>query len=538
LQRVSPIIRGLGRFYHSILARTIRSPYAALIVAGIFIVIGLVTVPFLNVSLLPTLSQTDLLIQMDAAPGTSRSEMNRIMAQASSELRAIPGVSNIGSHVGRAITGDAIVGINSGELWINLDSAADYDATVATIQEVVDGYPGLERSVQNYQPARIGQALTGPDKDLVVRIYGHELEVLANKAQEVRQAIAGVNGVVDAEAILYAEEPQVEIEVDLASAEAHGLKPGDIRRQATTLLSGIHVGNLYEEQKVFDVLVWGLPELRANLTSIDELLIDTPDGSQVALGDLAEVRIAPAATVIERDAVSRYVDVVANVSGRSVDAVTTDIESSLAGVQIPFEYHIEILKDSQGLQANQGFLIALFVAATIGIYLVIQAGVDSWRLAFVLFVTAPMAVVGGLVAALIGGGLLSIGALFGLLTVLTIAVRNGLVMIDQFRHLDHQEDKAIDVELLLSGARERLGPILLTAFATAAAFLPILIAGSSPGVELLSPMAAVILGGLVTSTLLNLFIVPALYLRWPSAVAADAPSVEESSTQPTLEAAD
>jgi Cu/Ag efflux pump CusA len=540
LQRVSPIIRGLGRFYHGILSRTIRSPYAALIVAGIVIVIGLVTVPFLNVSLLPTLNQTDLLIQMDAAPGTSRSEMNRIISQASSELKAIPGVSNIGSHVGRAITGDAIVGINSGELWINLDPAADYDATVAAIQEVVNGYPGMERSVQNYQPERIGQALTGPDKDLVVRVYGHDLEVLANKAQEVTQVMAGVNGVVDAKAILYAEEPQVEIEVDLAAAEAHGIKPGDIRRQATTLLSGIHVGNLYEEQKVFDVVVWGLPELRGNLTSIGELLIDTPDGSQVPLGDLAEVRIAPAATVIERDAVSRYVDVGANVSGRSVDAVTADIESALAGVQIPFEYHIELLKDSEGLQANQGFLIALFVAATIGIYLVIQAAVDSWRLAFVLSITAPMAVVGGLVSVLIGGGLLSIGAIFGLLTVLAIAIRNGLVMINQFRHLNHQEDKTIDVELILSEAKERLGPILLTAFATAAVFLPLLIAGSTPGVELLVPIAAVILGGLVTSTLLTLFIVPALYLRWPSAIEVKVPSTstEESGTQPSLEAAD
>ncbi len=137
----------------------------------------------------------------------------------------------------------------------------------------------------------------------------------------------GVDGVIGAEALIFADEPQVEIEVDLAAAEAHGLKPGDIRRQTTTLLSGILVGNLFEEQKVFDVVVWGKPELRSDITAIEELLIDTPSGFQVPLAEVADVRIAPAITVIERDAVSRYVDVQANVSGRSVDDVTADIES-------------------------------------------------------------------------------------------------------------------------------------------------------------------------------------------------------------------
>ncbi len=535
LQRQSPIAQGLRRFYNGLLARTVQAPYLALIVAAVFIVIGLVALPFLDVSLLPTLEERDLLIQFEAAPGTSRSEMNRIVAQASSELRAIPGVQNIGSHVGRAITGDAVVGINSADLWVSLDQAADYEATVAAIQEVVDGYPGLERQVQTYQPERLGQALTGPDKDIVVRVYGTELDVLRDKAQEVSLALAEVDGIVDAEALVYAEEPQVEIEVDLAAAEKHGIKPGDIRRQATTLLSGIHVGNLYEEQKVFDVLVWGKPELRGSMTDIGGLLIDTPDGSQVPLENLAEVRISPAATVIERDAVSRFVDVGANVSGRNVESVRTDVESRLLSVPIPFEYHLEVLSDSQGLQANQQRLIAIAIAVLIGIFLVIQASIESWRLALVIFLTTPMALVGGVLAALIGGGVLTIGALFGFFTLLAIAIRNGLVMINHFRHLEQYEGETIGSELVLRGARERLVPILMTALATGLALLPLLIAGSIAGNEILGQMAAVIFGGLVTSTLLNLFIVPALYLRWPSAVPET--SKEPSSAQPTLEAA-
>jgi Cu/Ag efflux pump CusA len=494
-----------------------------------------VALPFLDVELLPPLRQNDLLIQLEAAPGTSRPEMNRIVAQASSELLSIPGVRNIGSHVGRAITGDAVVGINSAELWVSLDPAAGYEATVTSIQEVIDGYPGMERGLQTYRPESLEQTLTGSDQDVVVRIYGSDLNVLSDTAREVTLAVAGVDGVVDAQPDLYTEEPQVEIEVNLAAAEQHGIKPGDIRRQATTLLSGIHVGNLYEEQKVFDVVVWGMPEFRNSLTNIGRLLIDTPDGSQVALEELAEVRISPAATVIERDAVSRYVDVNTSVSGRSINAVVDDIESRLEQVPVPFEYHMEVQSDTQGLQANQQRLIAIAVAALIGIFLVIQAAIGSWRLAFVIFLTLPMALVGGVLAALLNGGVLSIGALFGFFTLLAIAARNGLVMVNHFQRLAQYEDESIGSELVLRGARERLAPILMTALAASVAFLPLLIGGSIPGNELLSPMAAVVLGGLVTSTLLNLFIVPALYLRWPAALPAEA--TEESSAEPALEAA-
>ena len=534
MQRESPITKWLEGFYNGLLARTVRSSTAAIIIAAVFIVIGAAALLFMDVSLLPSLKQRDLLVQFEAAPGTSRPEMNRIMAQASSELQAVPGVRNIGSHVGRAITGDSVVGINSGEFWVSIDPSADYDETVAGIQEVVDGYPGLNRQVQTYQPERLGQALTGPDKDIVVRIYGHELDVLRDKAQEVTLALAEVDGIVDAQAQLYDEEPQVEIEVDLAAAEKFGIKPGDVRRQATTLLSGIQVGNLFEEQKVFDVIVWGAPELRSNLTNISELLIDTPAGTQVALNEVADVRIAPAATIIERDAVSRFVDVGANVKGRSINSVTADIESRLEQVQVPFEYHLEVLSDAQSLRNNQQGLLAVAIAALFGMFLIMQAALGSWRLTLAVFLTLPMALAGGALAALIGGGVLSIGSLFGFFAILAIAVRNGMVMLNHLGHVARsKDDDAVEPEMVSRGASERLGPIVTTALATTAVLLPLLVGGNGVGIELVRPMAAVILGGLVTSTLLNLFVVPALYLRWPSTE-----TVEESpqpSAQPTLD---
>ena len=544
LRRESPIATGLQRFYSGLLARTVKAPYVALVVAGVLIVIGLVALPMLDVEVLPSLEQRDLLIEFEAAPGTSRPAMNRIMAQAASEIQAIPGVRNIGSHVGRAITGDAVVGINSGELWVSLDPTADYDATVASIREVAAGYPGLNREVKTFQPQqRAAQVVTGPDKDIVVRIYGHELDVLSDKALEVVTVLAEIDGVFDVQPELYTQEPQVEIEVDLAAAERNGIKPGDIRRQATILLSGIQVGNLFEEQKVFDVIVWGVPELRSNLTNISELLIDKPDGSQVPLREVADVRVAPAATVIQRDAVSRYVDVGANVSGRNLNDVTADVQSRLEAVPVPFEYHMELLEDTQVRGTDNGLLGLLPVAfaVVIGIYLLMQASFGSWSLAFVVLLTLPMALVGGVLAVIIGGGVLSIGALFGFFTVLAIAVRNGVVMVNHLRRQARDEAEAgqgsVDdmSELVVRGAQERLTPILMTALATAAILLPMLIGGPIAGNEISSPMAAVVLGGLVTSTLLNLFIVPALYLRWPSPLPAE--SSPQSSPQPSLEAA-
>ncbi|MBI1878886.1 MAG: efflux RND transporter permease subunit, partial [Chloroflexi bacterium] len=328
-RRESPLVRGLQSVYNGILARTVQAPYLALISAGVIIVVGLAMLPFLRQSLLPSFKEPDLLIHLDGAPGTSHPEMNRIVAQASQELRSIPGVRNVGAHVGRAVMSDQIVDINSSELWVSLDPAANYEATVAAIRKVVDGYPGLHRSVQTYLQERSNQVTAGSDDSLVVRVYGDNFKVLRSTAEEVKQALTGINGIVAAQVKLPVEEPTLEVEVDIAAAQRYGLKPGDIRRAAAILLSGMQVGSLFEEQKIFDVVVWGTPEVRSSLTSIRELLIDTPGGEQVRLGDVAQVRIVPAPTVIQHEAVKSYLDVRANVQGRDLGAVAADVEQRL-----------------------------------------------------------------------------------------------------------------------------------------------------------------------------------------------------------------
>lgn len=514
-RRQSPLVNWLERGYRGILAATIKAPKLAYISAGVIVVLSLVALPFLNLSLMPTFKQTDLRIQWDAAPGTSRPEMNRIVTQVTGELQSIPGVRNIGAQVGRAITGDQISGINSGEIWVSLDPTAEYDATVIAIQEVVGGYPGLFREVENYQPDRIGQVVAGAQgNDIVVRIYGYQYDVLASKAQDVEAALSNIAGVVDLQVEHLQVEPQVEIEVDLAAAERYQLKPGDVRRSTTTLLSGLRVGNLYEEQKVFDVVVWGEPDVRENLTDLENLLIDTPGGGHVRLGEVAEIRIAPSPINIKRDAVSRYIDVTANVDGRSYGAVVADIEDSLTGIEFPLEYHAELLGDFAQQQASQQRTLLFAAVAAIGIILLLQASFWSWHLAIAAFVTILASLTGGVLAALLGGGVISLGSLFGFLAVLAISIRYSVVITKHLQNLEQQEGVEFGPELVLRGAGERLRPILITAFATGMAVLPLAVAGAIPGLEILHPMAIVILGGLVTTTLLNLIVLPALYLRY------------------------
>jgi Cu/Ag efflux pump CusA len=218
------------------------------------------------------------------------------------------------------------------------------------------------------------------------------------------------------------------------------------------------------------------------------------------------------------------------VSGRNAASVAADIKSSLQGIDFPYEFHAEVLGASPEEQTARQRLLGVTVAAVIGIFLLLQAAYRSWRMAFVATLTLPMALAGGTVAALLGGGMLSLGSLFGFLTVLGLAVRNGIVLVNHFQQLEQQETETFGPELVLRGARERLGPVLMTAFTAGLALLPMIFVGNIAGTEIIQPMAVVILGGLVTSTVLTLFILPALYLRFGSSlvlVRSDAPASEQ-----------
>ena len=512
--RESPLIPWLQRSYGSVLARTVQRPRLAYAAVVVLAAAGVAVLPFLRQNqLLPSFREPYLAIQLDAAPGTSLPAMNQTVTRVSSDLRAVPGVRNVAAHVGRAVFGDQVVNVNSAQVWVSLDPGADYDATVAAVQQKVDGYAELDRKVQTYLQQTVGAAQASAFDGITVRVYGEDHDVLRGQAENLRQTLAGIAGVVDPRVMLPLEEPTVEIEVDLASAQQFGVKPGDVRRSAATLLSGIQVGSLFEEQKVFDVVVWGLPEIRDSVDDIRQLLIDTPGGGHVLLGDVAEVRIASSPAVIRREGISPYLDVVFNVRGRDARAVTNDVQAAIQSFPFTLEYHAAVLGDYATRQATQQRILIAALVAVFGIFLLLQASLGSWRLAAATFLTLPAALVGGVLAAFLSGGAASLASLLGLLTVLGIGARNGVLLIKHYQHLE-QEGEAFGPELVLRGSRERLAPMVMTALTTGLALAPFALFGNIPGHEIARPMVIVILGGLVTSTLFSLFVVPAVSLRF------------------------
>ncbi len=273
-------------------------------------------------------------------------------------------------------------------------------------------------------------------------------------------------------------------------------------------------------------MVWGSPETRHSISSISDLLIDTPDGDHVRLGDVAKVALGPSPGNIEHEAVSRYVDIGAGVTGRNVDDVTAELNQALAGMDFPLEYHAELLGGFADRQDSERQLLAYAIAAAIGIYLLLQAAFNSWTLAGMAFVSLPLAVVGGLLAAFATGGVISLGALGGFLALLGLAARNAIMQVKTFQRLQLDADDPSDPALVMLGARERLGPVVTTAIATALALLPLVLMGPKTGNEILHPMAVTILGGLVTTTLVTLLVVPSLYLRFAPASQTETESAD------------
>ena len=512
----APFVRWLQRHYQAALARIIQVPRRAYAAVGVIVLAGIVVAPRLGQSLLPDFKERDFLMHWLTKPGTSHPEMYRITVQSSKELRSIPGVRNFGAHIGRALVADEPVGMNFTENWVSVDPKADYDSTLAAIQATVAGYPGIYRDVQTYLKERIREVLTGGGQAIILRLYGPELGVLRTTAEEVKEAIEGVEGLVDLHVQLQTMIPHVEVKVDLTAAERHGIKPGDVLRTANQVMTGYEVSDIHRDGWVYDVQVWTVPEARQNLTAIREMLIDTPRGDKVRLADLASVSVKPTPNMIQRENAARRIDVQANVRGRDLGSVVRDVESRLENVEFPLGYHMELLGEWAERQAAQKRLLLTAIIAALAILFLLETSFKSWRLGILSFLTLPSALVGGVLAVYLSDGIISLGALVGFLTILGIAARNGIMMINHFQHLERFEGEPFGPGLVLRGARERLSPILMTTLACGLALVPLVIAGSIPGHEIEHPMAVVILGGLVTSTLLNLFIVPALYLRFGS----------------------
>lgn len=465
-----------------------------------------------NRAVVPTIPDRTLLVQWDSMAGTSNDEVRRVASKASDELRTLPGVSGVGGHIGRAISSDQVVGNSSAELWVSITPDADFSETEQAVRDVVQGYPGIAHNVVNYSQQQIGQERSSMDPGFAVRVYGTDLPVLREKAEEVRKAIEKVDGVKNPTINASAMTPIVEVEVNLEAAQKVGIKPGDARRAAAALMQGIVVGNLFEQQKVFEVVVRGAVDVRDDLTSIRELLLDTPSGGQVQLGQIADIRLVPNEVVILHDDTSRRIDVVAEVSGRPLADIQRDINAAIEQIQFPLEYHAEIPTKYSEQLAGDAMVLWIGAAALLGILLLLQTAVRSWKLALAIFLSLPAALAGAAVAAWIAGGAITVLALTAFAAVLAVAARNAALLSARTDELWRATPHESPDKVIMMAARDRVSPILKAALITVAILIPPGLFGGAVGGSFLGPMALIIVCGLITTTLIGIFVLPLLAL--------------------------
>jgi Cu/Ag efflux pump CusA len=498
--------------YDTIVQRALLIPRQGLACVCVIGLGALVAVPFLHQPSPPRFKDRNIVVQWDGPPGAGLNEMNRITARVSGFLRRLPSVSDVAATLGRAVSGDQIVDTNSGQIYVQVKPNANYDSAVGAIRAIVQTVPGIHASVSTYESDVQAGALAPASKDVTVRVYGQDYADLHTLATQVANQMSHLNGVGQPTIQQPTMNPNINVAINDVEAHDAGVLPGDARRQASTLVSGLTVGNFFQQQAVFDVVVWSQPSVRANLQDVQNLPIDTSGGGHVALSKVARVSVGPDPLDIQHEALSRYVDVNAPVYVGSVSAARSAIQKRLSQVSFPLDYHAEVVGGTPDNPTSHLKFLTFALAALIGILLLLQAAFGSWRLAFVFWLALPAALVGGVVVALLTGETRSLGADAGLLAIYAFAARQGVLQIARIRRM-HAEDRGeLTAAIVVSAAHERLGPSLTAAIVSAATMIPFIVMGDIAGNEITHSAAAVILGGLVSSVLLTQVLVPAMCL--------------------------
>ena len=513
----------LASAYRKLLGSVQASPTVALAAGAVLVVAGAVCLPMLSTgNLLPALQDRDLVVRMSAEPGSSLPATRALVDKAMAAAKAIPGVRSVGAHLGRASTSDLVNSVDAADLWVSMKPDADYAGTLAAISAAMASQPGLKTEVSAYSNLRVRQMSDADNNELVVRVYGRNYQVLAAKAETVAKSIAEIAGVVAPRITPPVLEPTIEIEVDVDKASAKGVKPGDVRRGAAHIISGVTAGQMFEESKIIDVVVWGKAELRDSLESVKNTLVDGPGDSQVRVGDVAEVRVRPNPSVIPHDAVSRFIDVTARVNGRSIGAVAADAESKLKSINFPSEHHVEVMGEATARERLRREMLLYSMAAVVVLYFVLQARTQSWSLGLLAFLGLLVPLGGSAIGAWLAGDRLSTLSMMGALAVLAYAARGSLLFVERCRRIERETQTPPGAASAAQAADQGFAMVLASTSACALALLPLLFFGMSAGLEVLMPMALLLLGGLLGAALFNLLILPALYPRW-APVLADEP---------------
>ncbi|MBR4996685.1 MAG: efflux RND transporter permease subunit [Bacteroidaceae bacterium] len=507
----SPVTRFLASVYTRMLTWTLRHRWPVLGATGALLVVALVAFCGLGRSFLPPFNEGSFTINVATLPGISLEESDKIGRRAEELLLTIPEIKTVGRKTGRAELDEHALGVNVSEIEapFELDKRSK-DALIAEVREKLGTLPGVNIEVGAPITHRIDAMLSGTRASIAVKVFGTDLNEMYQIGNRIKAAVEGVEGVADLNVEQQVERPQLKIVPKRDVMAKYGVTMPEFADMVSVLLAGEAVSQVYEGRRVFDLVLKVGDSSRATADDIRRMIVDAGD-SKIPLGQIADVISSVGPNTINRENVERKVVVSANVAGRDLRGVVTDMRRIIEEqIELPEDYHVEYGGQFENAENASRTILLASVFAVMVIFLLLYNQFRSLVQSAVILINLPLALIGGVLVLWITGGELSIPALIGFISLFGIATRNGMLLIERYNDLRHEGHSV--VESVIRGSVDRLNPILMTALTTALALIPLALGGDLPGNEIQSPMAKVILGGLATSTLLNGFIVPVVYV--------------------------
>ncbi len=480
-------------------------------------------VPLMGGEFLPEMREGHFIVHMNLLPGSSLAESVRVGRIVTGELTKDPGVRIVSQQIGRAELADDTEGVHSSEIHIDLKPGVtgDPEEIEDGLRQRVAAVPGPAVSINPFLTERLDEIIAGSTAQVVVNVFGDDLDVLDQKAAEVARVMAGVKGAADVRIESPPGTPQVTIQLRPDKMRQFGFQPGQVLEEIQTAWQGTEVGEVHEKERVFQVAVILDDATRNDVARIGGVMLRNGEGLQVPLRELADIELSSGRYNIPHTGARRRQTVGSDISGRDLESFVAEVRETLAKkVQLPGATYITVGGASQARDAARREILVWSLVAAVGIVMLLYMVFRSTRNMLLVLANLPFALVGGVAAVALSGNKVSVGSLVGFVTLFGITMRNSIMMISHFEHLVREEGETWNLQALIRGSSERLTPVLMTAIVTALGLLPLAV-GRGAGREIEGPMAMVILGGLATSTVLNLLVLPALALRFGRFRAAD-----------------
>ena len=504
-----------------ILKHTLSHPYLV-IGFSILLVLGSgLLYPLMGKEFLPEFNEGTATISVLSAPGTSLKQSDRIGKIAEDLLLKVPEVISVGRRTGRAELDEHAEGVHSTEIDVDFKkSARSREEILDDVRHSISQIPGTVTSVGQPISHRLDHLLSGVRAQIAVKIFGQNLDDLRESAFEVEGVMNKVSGIVDLQIEKQVLMPQVKIEVKRDKLALYGVKAGELNELLETALNGQVVGQILDNQKTYDLFVRYSENSRKDVSSMREMLVDVPGGQKVPLGLLADVIESKGPNIINREDVQRRIVVQANVSGRDLGSVVSEIQKEIIEkVKLPKGFFISYEGQFQSQQEATKLIGLLSIATLAAMFIVLYSHFRSSMIVAQILLNIPLAFIGGLILTYLLVGKVSIATLVGLITLAGIASRNTIMMISHYLHLMEHEGEEFSEHMIVRGSLERLVPVTMTALTAGLALIPLVLSAGEPGKEILYPVAVVILGGLLSSTFLDMAVTPVVFFKFGRAAA-------------------